>query len=102
METVKTYLVRKPSDIQEVLSMTVQHPEYAELVQITETIELSKEQYQAICKYPLRDYAFLKGKGGYIDGWRTVVKLICKGKRDLFVDSSGSSYCRYLGVKLEE
>ncbi len=102
METVKTYLVRKPSDIQEVLSMTVQHPEYAELVQIIETLELSKEQYHAICKYPLRDYAFLKGKGGYIDGWRTVVKLICKGKQDLFVDPSGSSYCRYLGVKVEE
>jgi hypothetical protein len=82
--------------------MTARHPEYAELVQITETIELPKEQYKAICKYPLRDYDFLTGKGGYDDGWRTVVELTCKGKQTLYTDPSGSSYCRYLGIKVGE
>ncbi len=102
MKTVKTYLVRKPSDIQEVLSMTARYPEYAELVKITETIKLSKEQYREICKYPLQYYDFLDGKGGYVEGWRTVVALTCNGKRTLYTDPSGSSYCRYLGIRVKD
>lgn len=101
MRTVKTYFVRKPSDFEEVLSMTVSHLKYAEQVKITETIELSEEQYNEVCKYPLRDYDFLTGKDGYDDDWRTVVELTCNGKQTLYVDPSGSSYCRYLGIKVE-
>ncbi len=100
MKTVKTYLIRKPSDIQEVLEMSASYPERAEIVVITETIDLTPEQYREVQKNPLRDYEFLKGKGGYDDGWRTVVELICKGKQPLYADPSGSSYCRYLGVKV--
>lgn len=102
MKTVKTYLIRKPSDIQEVLEMSTLYPERAEIVTISETIDLTPEQYREVQKNPLRDYEFLKGKGGYNDGWRTVVELTCKGKQTLYTDPSGSSYCRYLGVKVED
>ena len=40
MRTVKTYLIRKPSDIKEVLDMSERYPERAEIVAITETIKL--------------------------------------------------------------
>ena len=102
MRTVKTYIIRKPSDIKEVLDMSERYPERAGIVAITETIKLTREQYHEIQKYPLRDYDFLKGKGGCEDGWRTVVELTCKGKRALYADPSGSSYCRYLGIKVED
>lgn len=43
MRTVKTYLIRKPSDIKEVLDMSERYPERAEIVAITETIKLTRE-----------------------------------------------------------
>lgn len=102
MKTVKTYLIRKPSDIHEVLDMSARYPERAQVVAITETIELTPEQYREVQANPLRDYDFLKDKGGYNDGWRTVVELICKGMQTLYADPEGSSYCRYLGIKVED
>ena len=102
MKTVKTYLVRKPSDIEEVETLTKCYKNEAEEVRITETIKLTEAQYQAICECPLRDYDFLRGKGGYDDnGNRTAIELTCKGKPSLYTDPSGSSYCRYLGLKVK-
>ena len=46
---------------------------------------------------------FLSGKGGYDDtGHRKVVAIKCLGKPTLYVDPSGSSYCRYMGVENEK
>ena len=101
MRTVKTYLIRKPSDITEVLDMSKRYPKRAEIVEITETINLTQEQYCDIQKYPLRDYDFLEGKGVYKDDLQTVIELTCQGKQTLYVDPSGYSYCRYLGIKVE-
>lgn len=73
----------------------------AEEVSVMETINLTPEQYNAICSSPLDDYIFLSGKGGYDDGnHRQVVALKCAGKPTLYVDPSGSGYCRYMGVEL--
>ena len=75
MKTVKIYMVRKPSDIDEVMELWV-------------------------CLFPLDDYIFLSGKGGYDDeNHRQVVELKCAGRPTLYVDPSGSSYCRYMGVE---
>lgn len=100
MTTVKTYLVRKPSDLDEVISTTKSHLNDMEDVVITETIELDPKAYKELTERPLRDYDFLKGKGGYNDeDQRTVVAITCKGKQTLLADPSGSAYCRYLGIK---
>ena len=46
---------------------------------------------------------FLSGKGGYDGtGHRKVVAIKCSGKSTLYVDPSGSSYCRYMGVENEK
>ena len=58
MRTVKTYLIRKPSDIKEVLDMSERYPERAEIVVITETIKLTREQYHEIQKYPVSNWCF--------------------------------------------
>jgi len=48
----------------------------------------------------LDNYIFLSGKGGYDDtGHRKVVAIKCQDKPTLYVDPSGSSYCRYMGVE---
>ena len=101
METVKVYMVRKPSDIDEVKTLCKKYAHEAEEVIIEETIHLPPVWYDAICLAPLDDYIFLSGKGGYDDeNHRKVVAIRCQGKPTLYVDSSDSSYCRYMGVEL--
>jgi hypothetical protein len=49
------------------------------------------------------DYEFLARKGGYDDDeMRMVVELKCPDKPTLYVDPSGSSYCRYMGLEITE
>ncbi len=106
MKTVKTYMLRKPSNIKEVLRKAKDYPPVYEVAEIIETIALTPIQYETLCKHPLNDYDFLAGKGGYkvYDGieYRQVIELTCEGKQPLYTDPSGSSYCRYLGIKVED
>jgi len=53
MKTVKTYMVRKPSDIEEVRNLTQQYANQAEEVVIAETVHLSPVWYHAVCQRPL-------------------------------------------------
>lgn len=104
MKTVKTYLVRKPSDLEEVETLTriySNEAKIAVIAEIAETIHLTPKQYKNLCNNPLRNYQFLEGKGGYENDVRQVVELTCKGEKSLYADPSGSSYCRYLGIEVE-
>ena len=101
MKTVKIYMVRKPSDIDEVKELCRHYNMQAEEVIVAETVNLPPVWYDAVCQNPLDDYIFLSGKGGYDDeNHRQVVALQCPDKPTLYVDPSGSSYCRYMGVEL--
>lgn len=105
MKTVKTYMIRKPSDLQEVKQLTKslikERGVFAEEVKVVEKISLTPEQYKEVCSNPLNDYDFLTGKGGYDENdTREVIELACKGEKSLFADPSGSSYCRYLGIAI--
>ena len=102
MKTVKTYMVRKPSDLDEVKSITRVNSDRLETVVVVETIILSLAEYKKICRNPLSDYDFLEGKGGYCDehDYRQVVELKAEGQPTLYADPSGSSYCRYLGLEI--
>lgn len=102
MKTVKIYMVRKPSDIDEVIELCRCYNNQAEEVTVAETVNLPPLWYDAVCRAPLDDYIFLSGKGGYDDeNHRQVVALQCPGKPTLHVDPSGSSYCRYMEVNYE-
>ncbi len=65
MKTVKIYMVRKPSDIDEVMELCQRYNAQVEEVVIAETVELPAVWYDAVCRAPLDDYIFLSGKGGY-------------------------------------
>ncbi len=78
MKTVKIYMVRKPSDIDEVMELCRRYNAQAEEVTVAETVNLPPVWYDAICRAPLDDYIFLSGKGGYDDeNHRQVVALQC-------------------------
>lgn len=95
---MKTYMVRKPSDLEDVLVLTKKYGYLSEEVRIVEKIKLTPEQYEDVCNNPLNDYPFLEGKGGYEDNMHCVIELSCGRKKKLYVDPSGTSYCRYMGV----
>ena len=67
MKTVKIYMVRKPSDIDEVIELYRRYNAQAEEVTVTETVNLPPVWYDAVCRNQLDDYIFLSGKGGYDD-----------------------------------
>ncbi len=67
MNTVKVYLVRKPSDFVEVKTLCKKYAHEAEEVLIEETINLPLVWYEEFCQRPLDNYIFLPGKGGYDD-----------------------------------
>lgn len=65
MKTVKIYMVRKPSDIDEVMDLCRRYNNQAEEVTVVKTVNLPPVWYDAVCRAPLDDYIFLSGKGGY-------------------------------------
>ena len=94
-------MVRKLSDIAEVKELCRRYNAQAEEVTVVETVNLPLVWYEPLYQCPLDNYIFLSGKGGYDDfGHRKVVAIKCPGKPTLYVDPSGSSYCRYMGVEL--
>lgn len=103
MKTVKTYMVRKPSDLDEVKAITRANSDRLETVVVVETINLIPVEHKKVCESPLDDYDFLKGKGGYSSEheYRQVVEITADGQPTLYADPSGSSYCRYLGLKVK-
>lgn len=66
--------------------------------EVTETIELSQKEYDRFTKNMLSDYAWLKGKGGYINGVCQVIKVIAPDRVPLYVNPEGSGYGRYVGI----
>ena len=100
MKTAKVYMVRKHSDFEEVKTLCKKYAHEAEEVLIEETVSLPQVWDEALCQRPLDNYIFLFSKGGYDDfGRRKVVAIKCLGKPTLYVEPSGSSYCRYMGVE---
>lgn len=100
MKTVKTYMVRKPSDISEVRDLPQKHAHQAKEVVIAETVHLSPAWYQADCQCPLDNYIFLSGKGEYNDdNQRHVVALECNGLTTLYVLSVLRLDCSFDGCK---
>ena len=100
MKTVKIYMVRKPSDINEVKELCRRYNAQAEEVTVTETVNLTPTWYEAVCRAPLDDYIFLSGKGEYNDdNQRHVVALECNGLTTLYVLSVLRLDCSFDGCK---
>ena len=59
METVKVYMVRKPSDFEEVKTLCKKYTHEAEEVLIEGTVNLPPTWYEALCQRPLDNYIFL-------------------------------------------
>ncbi len=91
---------RKPCSIDEVL-----HNSAPSAPPESITIEFRKEltigEYDAFASTLLEDRDWLTGRGGHSNGKRSVVEVSAPGRTTLYVDPSGGSYGRYVGVAIE-
>ena len=81
---------RKPCDLND-LGGSESCPVY-----ITETVNLTPEQFDAFASDLLRSRDWLAGKGGYFREGRLCVAVTAPERPWLFVDPSGGSYGRYV------
>ena len=98
--TIRARFTRKPCSLDEVLhnSDPGTSPEPI-------TIELRKEltvaEYDIFANTLLQDRDWLTGRGGHANGQRQVVEVSAPGRTTLYVDPSGGSYGRYVGVAID-
>ncbi len=87
---IKLPFGRKPTDLTDIAASG------DDAVYITETRELSAEEFDAFAGQLYKSRDWLDGKGGYWEDGRLCVEVHAPGRPYLFVDPSGSDYCRYV------
>ena len=94
---IRARFARKPYSLDEVLHKT--DPSAAlEPIDIAWRKALTEAEYDAFANTLLEDRDWLAGLGGHANGRRQVVAVSAPNRRTLFVDPSGSSYGRYVGI----
>ena len=66
------------------------------LVYITETRTMTPEEFDGFAANLLTSRDWLAGKGGYLGQGRLCVEIHAPGRPYLYVDPSGSDFCRYI------
>jgi len=101
-KTLRIRFVRKPADLQEVLESPSWNSTPPEPVVISEVRELTPVEYDDFADALLLDRDWLAGKGGFPDQTtRHVVAVRAKNRKTLYVDPSGSTYGRYVGIAID-
>ena len=98
--TIRARFTRKPCSIDEVHHNSDPSAP-PEVITIEFRKELTATEYDAFANTLLEDRDWLTGRGGHADGHRRVVEVSAPGRTTLYVDPSGSSYGRYVGVAVE-
>ncbi|MDP1526692.1 MAG: hypothetical protein Q8M20_12840 [Rhodocyclaceae bacterium] len=98
--TIRARFTRKPCSLDEVLHNTdPSAPPESIMIELRK--ELTAAEYDAFANTLLEDRAWLTGRGGHANGQRQVVEVSAPGRTTLYVDPSGGSYGRYVGVAIE-
>ena len=98
--TIRARFSRKPCNLDDVIHNS--DPSVPpESVTVEFHKELSAAEYDAFANTLLEDRDWLAGRGGHSNGQRSVVEVSAPGRTTLYVDPSGASYGRYVGVAVE-
>ena len=98
--TIRARFTRKPCSLEEVLHNTDPSAP-PESIAIELCKELTTAEYDAFANTLLEDRDWLTGRGGHANGQRKVVEVCAPGRTTLYVDPSGGSYGRYVGVAID-
>ena len=97
---IRARFTRKPCSLDEVLHNTDPSAP-PEPIHIECRKELTTAEYDAFASTLLEDRDWLAGRGGHSNGKRSVVEVSAPGRTTLYVDPSGGSYGRYVGVAID-
>jgi len=89
---------RKPEGIKEVQAIAQTSIGRHQTV-VAETKELTTLEYDIFISNFLRDRDWLKGKGGFKNDICQAIEVTAPERDTLYVDPSGYSYARYVGIK---
>lgn len=81
---------RKPVDIHDIAGSG------DDTVYITETVQMSTEEFDAFAMHLYQRQHWLAGKGGHYGQGRLCVEVCAPGRPYLYVDPSGGDYPRYV------
>ena len=98
--TIRARFTRKPCNLDEVLHNT-DPSSPPESISIELRKELTTAEYDTFANTLLDDRDWLTGRGGHANGQRQVVEVNAPGRTTLYVDPSGGSYGRYVGVAID-
>jgi hypothetical protein len=98
--TIRARFTRKPCSLDEVLHNSDPSAP-PESITIEFRKELTAAEYDTFANTLLQDRDWLTGRGGHANGQRQVVEVSAPGRTTLYVDPSGGSYGRYVGVAIE-
>ena len=96
---IRARFTRKPCSLDEVLHNTDPSAP-PEIIAIEFRKELTTAEYDTFANSLLDDRDWLKRRGGHANGHRQVVEVSAPGRTTLYVDPSGGSYGRYVGVAI--
>ncbi len=94
---IRARFARKPYSLDEVLHNSDPSAPL-EPIEIAWRKELTEAEYDAFASTLLENRDWLAGLGGHAAGRRRVVAVSAPERRTLFVDPSGGSYGRYVGI----
>lgn len=98
--SIRARFTRKPCSIDEVHHNSDPSAP-PEVITIEFRKELTATEYDAFANTLLEDHDWLTGRGGHANGHRQVVEVRAPGRTTLYVDPSGGSYGRYVGVAVD-
>jgi hypothetical protein len=99
-EKLYVRFARKAFRLDEVIAAASDTSNPGSPVKIAETKALSTQEYDAFTNSLLQDHAWLAGKGGYLNLKHQVIEVTAPERQTLYVDPSGSSYGRYVGLRV--
>lgn len=100
-EEIFVRFARKPYRFDEVEAAARDTDDPGSRVIIAETKELSAPEYDVFTNSMLKDREWLSGKGGYLNNKRQAIEITAPDRQTLYVDPSGSSYGRYVGMRVD-
>lgn len=88
---------RKPMSLKEIESGAFKDEGEMTEAGITERVVLTTQDYDDFASNFSLARPWLEGKGGFKNKIRQVIRVTAPDREDLFVDSSGYNYARYVG-----
>ncbi len=89
---IRLPFARKPLDLRD-MSVSGDY-----IVYVTETRTMTPEEFDGFAANLLTSRDWLAGKGGYLGQGRLCVEIHAPGRPYLYVDPSGSDFCRYVAA----